>query len=586
MNDFIDTIARFMHPVISGKPKRRVLAIIFFIFITGSETNILCAEDPAALEPFLRKATSWECTTLKKDVPVNIYYITRGTHSRPWNIGSPVLVYVKNHGYERIGTEPDSSILLDYIREHYIVITLDFENDPQAASPHFDSDLHRLFGAIYDEGEESLFEGINLTPRVYRCFFISAGCRIATDLVYWEMDKHGANGTLEFIMERYNKKIAGVVYGKEKVESPDEMTDRQCRPFQYKLAMDIVYPSMAHKKVPVIIYASTQVTRHPNVAPRTYRPHMMGFTMRGYAYAIIDHCYDPLRRHFWFNPGDFSLNHWNGLASNTAAIRYIRANALKFNIDERYIGAMGHSKGEYTVARLSDPDHINQEEQRKFEGFPEGSPEPQPNQDYSSDISVGYQSPGNWPQYVSEYDVPTIVAHGAKDRFGRRYEETFKQLEELGVNHVSMLMKELGHELPHGIDEELGFDRYRLLHDFFDRYLKVEEKLPPVVLMISPPHQKENVPASASVSVHFAPKMDERSVTDGKGVKIVRMSNHKPVKGTWEISRQGTKFTFIPRNGYIGGEEYKIVISTNVKNQVGTHLDKEIISEFTITGFE
>lgn len=568
----------------SGKPNRWIGLFAFLILLVASGRTILLAEDPAALEPYLRKTTSWECQTLNKDVPVNIYYITRSTHSRPWNIGSLVLVYVKNHGHGRIGTEPDSSILLDYIKEHYIVITIDFENDPQAVSPHFDSDLHHLFGAIYKQGEGSLFEGVNLTPRVYRCFFVPAGCRVATDLVFWELDKHGANGTLEFIMERYNKKIAGVVYGKEKVKSPDEMTDRQGRPFQYKLAMDIVYPSMAIKKVPIIVYASTQVTRHPNVAPGTYRPHMMGFTMRGYAYAIIDHCYDPLRRHFWFNPGDFSLNPWNGLASNTAAIRYIRANARKFNIDERYIGAMGHSKGEYTVARLSDPDHINQEEQRKFEDFPEGSPEPQPNPDYSSRISVGYQSPGNWPQYVSENDVPTIVAHGAKDRLGRRYEETFKQLEELDINHVSMLMKDLGHELPHGIDAELGFDRYRLVHDLFDRYLQVEKNLPPVVLMISPPHQRENVPVSAPVSVQFAPQMDEISVTDGKSVKVIRLSNNRSVRGSWEISRQGTKFTFSPRSQFKEGEEYKVVISIDVKNQAGTQLEGDIYSEFKIEG--
>lgn len=470
MNDLI-----FAHFI---RPNRCLAVLVCLGFLILSGTNVSFAEDPAELKPFLRKTTSWECKTLNKEVTVNIYYISRSTHSRPWNIGSPVLVYIKNHGEERIGTEPDSSILLDYIKEHYIVITVDFENDPLAVSPHFDNDLHRLFGAIYSKGEKSLFEGVNLEPRVFRCFFVPAGCRVATDLVFWELDKHGANGTLEFIMERYNKKIAGVVYGKEEVKSPEEMTDRQGRPFQYKLAMDIVYPSMANKKVPIIVYASTQVTRHPNVAPGTYRPHMMGFTMRGYAYAIIDHCYDPLRRHFWFNSGDFSLNPWNGLACNTAAIRFIRANAQKFNIDERYIGAMGHSKGEYTVARLSDPDHIKQEEQRKFEGFPKGSPEPQPYQGYSSHITVGYQSPGSWPQFVSENDVPTIVTHGLRDNFGRRYAETFNRLEELDLNHVSMLMKELGHELPYGTDKELGFDRYRLVHDFFDRYLKVEEKLP------------------------------------------------------------------------------------------------------------
>ena len=161
-------------------------------------------------------------------------------------------------------------------------------------------------------------------------------------------------------------------------------------------------------------------------------------------------------------------------ASSTAAIRFIRANAEKFNIDERYIGAMGHSKGEYTVARLSDPDHINQKEQRSFEGFPEGSPEPQPNMAYSSQITVGYQSPGNWPQFVSSNNVPTFVAHGAKDKMGRTYKEVFKKLDELDVDHVAMFMKDRGHELPYGIDQETGIDRYLLFHDFFDQYLKIE----------------------------------------------------------------------------------------------------------------
>ncbi len=555
-----------------NQPGRWLTVMAALCLLAAWGPNDLLAEDPEGLKPYLRKTTTWDCQSLNKEVPVNIYYITSGTHSRPWNIGSPVLVYIKNHGHERIGTEPDSSILLDYIAEHYIVITVDFENDPQAVSPHFDKDLHQLFGAIYEQGENSLFEGINLSPRIYRCFFVPAGCRVATDLVYWELDKHGANGTLEFIMERYNEKIAGIVYGKEKVTSPEEMTDRQGRPFQYKLAMDIVYPSMSDKKVPIIVYASTQVTRHPNVAPQTYRPHMLGFTMRGYAYAIIDHCYDPLRRHFWFNPGNFSLNPWNGLASSTAAIRFIRANAQKFNIDERYIGAMGHSKGEYTVARLSDPDHINQDEQRKLEGYPEGSPEPQPNPEYSSQITVGYQSPGSWPQYVSSNDVPTIVTHGAKDRMGRKYIETFDQLEKLDVIHVSMLMKGLGHELPYGYDEELGVDRYRLVHDFFDSYLKVEENLPPVVL---------GVAHSDKVSIHFAPEMDVNSVRSG--VKLIPVNTNKPLKGTWETSRQNTKFTFNPTRQLKEGERYKLVISTGVMNQAGTHLDEEIISELILT---
>ncbi|MGD8239011.1 MAG: Ig-like domain-containing protein, partial [Armatimonadota bacterium] len=527
-----------------GRPSV-VTQLTFLICLLQALAGPASGEDPPELAPYLRKSTTWHCAKLQRDAPLNVYYITRGTHSRPWNIGSPVIVYIKNHGEERIGQEPDSSILLHYLNQRYIVITIDFENDPRAVSPFFDRDLHDLFAAIYGENTESLLEDARLEPRVYRCFFLPAGCRVATDLVFWEIDKHGANGTLEYIMDFYNREIAGVVTGKERVSRPEEMTDRQGRPFQYKLAMDIVYPSQAKKKVPLVFYVSTQVTRHPNVAPSVYRPHMMGFTMRGYAYAILDHCYNPIRRHFWHTPGRFSLDRWNGLAAYSAAIRFIRAHASQYSIDDRYIGGMGHSKGQYSITRLSDLRHEEAKEARQFEGQPPGSPELQPWAGYSSRICVGYQSPGNGSAFITPEYAPTLVTHGQSDRLGRGYRAFFERLEELDTNHVALFMLGLGHELPYGYDEALGIDRYELVHTFFDQYLKVEEKLAPVVLFTTPRDQQTGVEPSAAISIQFAPVMDEESIVDGRGVKILR-GDGSPVGGSWITSRQGTRFTFSP----------------------------------------
>jgi len=557
-----------------------VARLIFLICLLQAFGSSASGKDPPELAPYLRKSAMWHCAKLQRDTPLNIYYITRSTHSRPWNIGSPVIVYVKNHGEERIGQEPDAPILLHYLNQRYIVITIDFANDPKAVSPHFDKDLHELFKAIYANDETSLL-GTRLTPRKYRCFFLPAGCRVATDLVFWELDKHGANGTLEYIMDFYNEHIAGVVTGKEKVTSSEHLTDRQGRPFQYKLAMDIVYPSQADKKVPLVFYASTQVTRHPNVAPSVYRPHMMGFTMRGYAYAIIDHCYNPIRRHFWFTPGRFSLDRWNGLACYSAAIRFIRAHAEEYNVDARHIGGMGHSKGQYSITRLSDLGHEDKEESRQFEGHPPGSPEPQPWQGYSSRISVGYQSPGNHAESITPEYAPTLVSHGAKDSMGRGYRAFFERLEEFDINHVALLMRGLGHELPYGYDEELGVDRYALVHEFFDQYLKVEEKLAPVVLFTVPRDQATDVAPSETISIQFAPVMDEESIVDGSGVKIV-VGDGSPVKGSWSKSRQSTRFTFTAKEDFREDEKYNVIITTHVKNEVGTHLDEARIVEFTI----
>ena len=202
-----------------------VARLIFLICLLQAFGSSASGQDPPELQSYLRKSTMWHCAKLEKDVPLNVYYITRSTYSRPWNIRSPVIVYVKNHGEERIGQEPDAPILLHYLNQRYIVITIDFENDPRAVSPFFDKDLHDLFSAIYGYDTTSLLEDARLEPREFRCFFLPAGCRVATDLVFWELDKHGAHGTLEYIMDFYNREIADVVTGKERVSDPAQLTD-------------------------------------------------------------------------------------------------------------------------------------------------------------------------------------------------------------------------------------------------------------------------------------------------------------------------------------------------------------------------
>ena len=53
----------------------------------------------------------------------------------------------------------------------------------------------------------NLFKGLDIIPKEYRCFFLPGGYRVATDLVYWEIDKHAAFGTMEYIMNSYNDDI-------------------------------------------------------------------------------------------------------------------------------------------------------------------------------------------------------------------------------------------------------------------------------------------------------------------------------------------------------------------------------------------
>jgi len=538
------------------------------------------------LDPWLKKSITWKSSTLNKRVPLKIYFFGTRTENPD---GDEVIVYLKNKAWDRIGQESDLSILRDYIQKKFIVITVDYGKETHAVSPHFDKDLHDLLKGVYGFKTESLLKDINLMPKDFRCFFLPEGYRVATNLVYWEIDKHGVYGTLEFIMKSYNDGIVPKYPGLKSVTSPAEMVDRKGNPFDYKIKMDIVFPSHPKKKLPVIFLSETMSTRNPNDQPSNYVPHFAGFTTRGYVYVTMGHCFNPCVTHF-FHFGPFTLDHENGYACYTAAMRYLHANADKYSMNTNYIGGIGYSKGEYAITRLSDPNHESRKEEvQKFKGFPDGTPEPQPWQGYSSKITAGMQGMGMGlfeTEYITSDYMPNLIVCGEQDRevITEAHHVFVKRCEELGVNHLGLFMQGLGHALPYGYDDRMGVDRYQLVHDFFDRYLKVEEKLPPVVLVVSPFNNKNDVADSSVISVQFAPVMDEKSVLEKNGIRIIRTNTNKYVKGSWKVSHGGTKFTFTPEQPLQKNELYQIDITSLVKDKAGTRLDKEKIIKFKVAG--
>ena len=560
--------------------KYSVIPVLILVINLGSH---IFAADLSELNPYLKKSVMWKCTTIDKEIPLKIYFVGGNTGSD----GSEVIVYLKNSAWDRIGQESDFSILSDYIQKKFIVITIDFGNDKLAVSPRFDKDLHEIFKAVYGYKTESLLKDLDIIPMEYRCFFLPEGCRLATNLVYWEIDKHAVYGTLEYIMKSYNEDIVPKLPGLKVASSPKDMVDRKGNPFDFSVKMDIVYPSQAKKKLPAVIYSAWQAARNPNGEPIGYLPHFAGFTTRGYVYIVMGHCYNPCVVHY-FHYIKFTLDQWNGFACYTAAMRYINANAGKYSINTDYVGMAGHSKGEYAITRLSDPHHEGGKEIRKFKGFPEGSPEPQPWQGYPSKISAGYQSMGMGlfePGYITPDYAPTIVACGEneRDEISKKAHPAFvKRLEELDANYINLFMQGLGHEVPYGYDERMGVDRYQLMHDFFDRYLKVEAKLPPVVLIISPRNNKEDVSPTAAISIDFAPVIDTQSIINEKGARIIRTKNNQEVTGSWKVSHGGTRYTFTPEQVLNKNEQYSIMVTSKVKDKAGTHLEQEKTVRFKV----
>jgi hypothetical protein len=268
-------------------------------------------------------------------------------------------------------------------------------------------------------------------------------------------------------------------------------------------------------------------------------------------------------------------------------MRYLHANANKYGMNTDHIGGIGYSKGEYAITRLSDPHHESRrKEVQKFKGFPDGTPEPQPWQGYSSKIQAGMQGMGMGlfeTEYITADYVPNLIVCGEHDRevITEAHHVFVKRCEELGNNHLGLFMQGLGHALPYGYDERMGIDRYQLVHNFFDRYLKVDEKLPPVVLVVSPFDNKKDVTDSSTISVQFAPVMDEKTILEKKGITITDIDDRE-VKGLWKVSHGGTKFTFTPDQILQKNELYKVHISSAVKDKAGTKMGKGKTVQFKV----
>jgi predicted esterase len=571
----------------------------------SSIVTVSTAQEPP-LTAYIRKSLLWACPDLGVDVPVNVYFKNETTGSE----AAPVIVYVMNHGYPRIGQEPDTSILQDYIGQNYIIVTVDFAGVSNAVSPTFDFDLLNLQRAVYGYNTTSLISDVGLMPLENYCWFVPAGCRLQRDVVYFELDKHGSYGTKERVLHVWNNTIHDL-FGLPLLTNPDDMYTPDGSPLDYKLSLDIIYPSQPIKKLPLFIYNSTQTMRMRCFRSELDEPQMFGFSMRGYVASIIDHCWNPLARHWAYGyfDGGYSLDDWNGLKSETAAVRFLRAHADNYGIDPNLVCAMGYSKGSYGISRLADPNHETQGEYYTFSGFPPGSPEPQPWQGYSSRITCCYQAAGNGTRRSDELvhsdQVPTIIAAGRFDQYGfwPIFPNQVQIYESRNVNHLAIWMQDIGHILPYLYDPWHDRDRYELVAEFFDQYMKPYECPAPKVLYTYPINDKTGVTCKSysqalpdvsllsadaldyvsfkePITVHFAPQMDVDSIING-GIQIVRKSDSTPVTGSWIAFRDNTLFKFVPL-GYLDSQTtYKIIITTNVKNQAGVSIAQVQTSEFT-----
>lgn len=136
-------------------------------------------------------------------VEVSTYYDTAKGASKPGYNGTPLIVYVVNTNVERIGKKTDVEIIESLLGRGYIVQIFDYLNSDKAISPDLDWSTQKL--------RQNSKNGSYFTDKTYLkagtyydTILIPAGYDVSLSNVFWETDKHGADGDLEKIVENWN----------------------------------------------------------------------------------------------------------------------------------------------------------------------------------------------------------------------------------------------------------------------------------------------------------------------------------------------------------------------------------------------
>ena len=393
-------------------------------------------------------------------------------------VKKPVAFYLRNLPMERVGGLTDAQIKSQLRQDGFIVIDVDCSDFPRT-SPQLEDALvhfHMKCSEVYSRYEDS-----TQTVDVTNIFYVPEGYTVTRNIPVWNIQEHGAEGSMEWVMDTWNNHIV-TKFGQPKVTSPEQMRNPDGSPIDLNLYIDIVHPSgRASTSVPILLTFGSITPRMASFRPdrpigRVYRSIFpLGFLTSGYAFAVADHCYNPLARK-WGHFKQYTLDDYNAHASSTAFIRYLRAHADKYNLNGK-IGVMGISKASYSSVRVADRSNVDGEESLLFGG--RANKKPQPWEEEDSHVDVAYAAAGIGAErafrYVKESSVPLITSAGMSDEYNQWavYPDVVRYLSSIDHIHLSFWMEDLGHTFPcMGEDPATGVNRYVLFKKFFDHYLK------------------------------------------------------------------------------------------------------------------
>lgn len=321
--------------------------------------------------------------------------------------GAATVLYVVNTSVERIGTKSDADIINGLLDRGYVVAVADYLHSARAKSPDIDWSAQRIRDKLY-KGEyfSDISDKVGVGKYVTN-FILPAGYDVEPYQIFWEIDKHAANGSLEKIVENWNTDFRSsqnkndIVYwcdengnrkstwnapdgsspvwlnasGKEdangnyimvkytKAESIGDCVNPDGTPIDLNLYAHVIYPTNPEAAVPVMNLASCGLYLSSAMTSEDEYCDFTGFLFNGYAGMIYDYLWYPMARQFGVYDGNsangavtgdhmnYALHLWNDKLVNTAAMRFIRHLAVDesgtYKLDTDHMGVIGLSKGSW-----------------------------------------------------------------------------------------------------------------------------------------------------------------------------------------------------------------------------------------------
>ncbi|MBQ7294047.1 MAG: hypothetical protein IJW79_09955 [Clostridia bacterium] len=560
-------------------------------------------------------STKYKSSDGKIGIPVGICTYAKDIPENTDAIDTQVIFYVINYNDlgENLSNEDYIPIIYDLLDQGYLVVTLDYFDNPKACLPLLTESIQSI--RTDDTTLAAMLKDSNGTAYSYNLNkkrVMMEGYRMAGDILFYDLTGNAPKGVKESTVKSgwnssgfesvYNKLRDAQIEANGSSELPEykEMTSYEelykpdLTPIDSRMWLDVFYPSRPTDDVSVLCWASSSQTRSTNHSDNAKRPHDVESVARGYAFAIYDHCYYPMARddHYgYFNP--YGIQSQVGIHTHAAAIRCVRYHSHLYGYGTDNYGGFGHSKSAL-IGSLANPHPELLPEQSHFGSYSYYRNEEFGDQPYlvykdsvesiPSNLQFCYSSMGLGVELHAKNHnastAPMFTASGISDEYTQWefWSEQLNTFNQSGSNYTGLSFLDKGHEYVYGTNALYGFNELVLAFDYIDYFLK--DNISPRVGYFTTDGLAE-VTTAGGVSVQFTGSISEASIYNGVTLTDTTEGKDIPFKAT--ATGNGSKWTFYAKDGFVEGHSYILNIGETVSGANGMAIQSAESAEFTCT---